>query len=1013
MQFIGREDWLARFEERRNAPQGGIWHIVGQPGIGKTTLLGKFAQLCDEKGHPHTLLDVADYAPANGLEILTELARSARHFDAESGGKRLGEWVSEKALQYKDGIGGVVEQGGKLIDPTGGLLAGGIKSLLDFGLGLAGNAAQASEQAAAARPELFLVEALAAAGKKKPVLLIDTWEHLLRADAKLQSRLTFSLGVPREGIPKSLGILPWLHALLTYLQDKGWRIIQAGREIPQTASEDRLPRFTRAEILEAARARYRIAACLPEQQDDIAAILATLSFEGNPLWLQVALNLLENLLAEGKDLARLARDPDALQHCFEEDDASDLGQLYGYEQGRCKLALLGTITRHIEGIEDHAWKIALPRILDKGLVAQLFAPEQARAVRHNFQIAGVFRKSGDQFTLHEEIRDLLLAYARSKGWLDSEETRGLHGRLWDYLNQTIIDRLQAESGKTFSLEGASDPEIEKALQTAPDTHLPVTWIAEAAYHRVLSYSELADKTTSPADFWSALGGSSSLSWLEKWRIAKSLPDLSEFQVREIMRIFLEERSEFSKLLGEQTAFALRQNQLAGDHASLGNIEFWEKRVREHGLPGDYFGFQQVLSEQFSEVYPARIIELADALLSRFATSNDPGVQVQCANALVNKGRTLGDHLADPQGEVAAYDDLLARYGESENPEVQVLCAKALVNKGVTLGERLDNPQGEVAVYDHLLARYGESDNPEVQVLCAKALVYKGVTLGNRLADPQGEVAAYDDLLARYGESDNPEVQLQCIKALFNKGVTLVERLADPQGALAAYDDLLARYGESDNPAVRVQCAKALVSKGWALGERLADPQGEVAAYDDLLARYGESDNPEVQALCAKALAYKGGTLGERLADPQGALAAYDDLLACYGESDNPEVQAQCLSGLSNSAELLLVLGNADESVRRAEQALSRLEQNNPKAAIMVFLRWLGRGDAAPDEVLAAIHALPGEVKFNWGWDEIRLVVARLEAPRQCLGGCFIAYFEQHRDVGQLAACLAACAASPG
>ena len=105
-----------------------------------------------------------------------------------------------------------------------------------------------------------------------------------------------------RGSVKALRLSEWLHELFEYLQTKGWRIVMAGREVPRSKPDDQLPRFSRHEILQAARIRPALAEYLPEQDSAIAAVLSTLSFEGNPLWLQVVMNLLENLLAEGKDL---------------------------------------------------------------------------------------------------------------------------------------------------------------------------------------------------------------------------------------------------------------------------------------------------------------------------------------------------------------------------------------------------------------------------------------------------------------------------------------------------------------------------------------------------------------------------------------------------------------------------------------------------------------------------------------------------------------------------------------
>ena len=546
-QFIGREDWLNRFKDYLRQQQGVIWRVTGQPGIGKSTLLRQFKDLCEDAKHPNLWLDLENFTPANGLDVLTELVRSARFFDAEKSGKT---WQEKAGEGFKTGSGfllGALELGKDLI-PGGGLLAGGTKVLVDLGSGVAGNAAQRSENAAAANPELYLLELLGKAGDNHSVCLVDTYEHILRHDLKVQSRLVLGYGQAREGSIKTLRLSEWLHELFEYLQGKGWRIVMAGREVPRSKSDDQLPRFSRDEILQAARIRPALAEYLPAQESAIASVLSTLSFEGNPLWLQVAMNLLENLLAEGKDLAQLAQQPDHLHACFETDDPFDTGAYDGIEHGRCKLTLINTLTRHIGDLDDQAWKIALPRVLDKGIVMQLFAPQQANAILHNFKLAGVFRVTGQQFTLHEEIRDLLLAYARSKGWLDTDETRALHGNLWDYLNHFYLGKLPPELRSTVSREGLQKlqtkqwqeatqkiwgeinklPPEDRAiayqekmqnmqlmgeqLQVAVNKlaeklmiHMPLDWMMEACYHRIMSLAELQDKNIKPIQFWQYLG----------------------------------------------------------------------------------------------------------------------------------------------------------------------------------------------------------------------------------------------------------------------------------------------------------------------------------------------------------------------------------------------------------------------------------------------------------------------------------------------------------------------------
>ena len=179
----------------------------------------------------------------------------------------------------------------------------------------------------------------------------------------------------------------------------------------------------------------------------------------------------------------------------------------------------------------------------------------------------------------------------------------------------------------------------------------------------------------------------------------------------------------------------------------------------------------------------------------------------------------------------------------------------------------------------------------------------------------------------------------------------------------------------------------------------------MAMYDSLLQRYGDSTLPAVQEQCATALFYKGVMLN-RMDDVAGAITCYDDLLARYSQSENPAIQAQCQFALANTVEPLLVLGRNAEAIQRIRQVLARTDAANQEFAIMRFLLWLAEADTTLDDVLAAIRALSPEVKFTWGWDDIRPLVDKLPEPRKTQAECFIAFFEQHHDIAQLESGLA-------
>ena len=80
----------------------------------------------------------------------------------------------------------------------------------------------------------------------------------------------------------------------------------------------------------------------------------------------------------------------------------------------------------------------------------------------------------------------------------------------------------------------------------------------------------------------------------------------------------------------------------------------------------------------------------------------------------------GEH----ETELAAFDDLVARFGASDTLVLQVQVAEALINKGITHGQRGES-EAELAAYDDLAARFGASNAPELQVRVFRALLNKG------------------------------------------------------------------------------------------------------------------------------------------------------------------------------------------------------------------------------------------------------------------------------------------------
>ncbi|GHU23943.1 hypothetical protein FACS189488_07550 [Betaproteobacteria bacterium] len=902
MEFIGRETWIDHFEAyREQAGTVPVWGIKGQPGIGKSRLLNQFVKRCKEAQHPHVHLSMESYTPQTGDQVLKDFVRAARDFtplteDEQFKKAKRGKSFSTliEALMSTLGLAATA------VEPTAAIAIGVARIAVRLGSDLTEDEVQEIEKEAAEHPERFLLESLSKFADQKPVCLIDTYEHIVNDKLKIKTRLIWDEnGEVGEGLERDVELYEWLGDLLDYLRTKGWRIVITGRHVLRIHKGCRiepLGYFSDNEIISAAKTNDDLREYVDSHQDSLRIILKDLSFKGNPLWLQVAMNLLEILLKEGEDIDALAKNRDKLHATFEEKGNVLVDRHEETELRHCKLAM---IHRIFGEKAKQVWRIALPRVLDERMVRILFNKKYAGTIQEEFNESGMFRKDGEQFALHEEIRDLLLAYARSEGFLDKQKTRELHGRLWTYLNETNFEKLPPEwrgIGKLIEESKSHNGviSIEGGLHT--EVQHPQIWMWDAAYHRIMSFEKLPGETTvTPKEFWLATGGSASLSAPEKWRIAKELSDLASWQINELMRTFSDELGKWEEIFGKETALALQEENLTGNTNAIHDLGFWKRRVQDHHLAGDYTGLIAALMT-YGEYTQA--IQYVDGLLDRYGDSKVPEVQTQCAKAMVNKGITLGERLGQPEEEIKTYTKLWERYGDSKVPEVQTQCAKAMVNKGFTLGERLGQPEEAIETCTKLWERYGDSKVPEVQTQCAKAMVNKGVALGEKLGQPEEEIKTYTELWERYGDSKVPEeVQTICAKAMVIKGITLGERLGQPEEEIKTYTKLWERYGDSTVPDVQTICAKAMVIKGITLGERLGQPEEEIKTYTKLWERYGDSKVTEVQTECAKAMLIKGITLGERLGQPEEEIKTYTELWERYGDSTVPDVQTICAKAM--------------------------------------------------------------------------------------------------------------------
>lgn len=442
--FTGRASELQQVDHLIKAKQGALFVVSGKPGIGKSTLLRQLAKIHADKGQ--AFIDLNDVPPLQtAVEFLLFLAKHAQ-----------GLSHTEKALAK---INGSYKSPADLIAPYQSLLqdsaqlalqehgddltdaeTGKVNTLAKIVWQLGGVLFKRREEAAKASlgdPELLLLKALQRDCKKQPLIFIDTYERLQAAQEISRQKITSLYSQPQQRLMSanaSLSLQDWLDRLLEFLQQNGAIVVVAGRRTGNRLAHE-LPRFSDEDIADiVGSSDYAdLQAFLIEtaSRDALLGLLKRLSFDGIPLWLQLALNFISLELAYGADIQDLAAKPDIQELFATPELGGDLSSA-NIEQANCKLALFKLVMQHNLDLENEAWKMALPRRLDQEVLTLIFA-ERADAMMEAFAKAGLMPSvrwtTETSVMLHEEIRDLLLAYSRYKGWHETEATQGLHQQL--------------------------------------------------------------------------------------------------------------------------------------------------------------------------------------------------------------------------------------------------------------------------------------------------------------------------------------------------------------------------------------------------------------------------------------------------------------------------------------------------------------------------------------------------------------------------------------------------------
>lgn len=357
--FIGRKQQLADVKALIKAKQGGVYAVKGNPGIGKSTLLRHIAELYQHKGQ--VFVDVNDLPPLQTavefLQFFAERAHGLKHTQAALA-KINGTYknAADLAAPYQ----AVLTEAGQLAaDELGNHLDGQDKSKLTgialilwkLGAVLWGRK-QESGKVKLGDPELYLLKALKQDCQQQPLIFIDTYERLQAAGEISRQKINSRYSQPHEHLqPKNeaISLQDWLERFLPFLQQQGAIILIAGRKTGYWQDQaDPLACFNDDEILALAGSSLQadLQQAVAEQPQTVLCVLKQLSFDGIPLWLQVAINLVKLELSEGKTINELAEMDNLAAYFATPLSDADLNTA-NIEHASCKLALFKRVMQHI------------------------------------------------------------------------------------------------------------------------------------------------------------------------------------------------------------------------------------------------------------------------------------------------------------------------------------------------------------------------------------------------------------------------------------------------------------------------------------------------------------------------------------------------------------------------------------------------------------------------------------------------------------------------------------------
>jgi len=502
-------------EEYITNQTGKVLFVHGQGGVGKSTLLKKFLAYKAEE-IPTVLINIQENNAQSFVDILLDedmttvkycpnfekiraillkepkLLNAIISTDMDGVESKIGEYDQEWGEYAKIAIDGI-KAGAKF------LKSGEEKTKKEF----------------LNNPEMVLLSALAEDFEQYGLFMVDTFEKIKNMNIKSKINFEDSGELSMRLREKNYRLKDYIEGLVYLLVENATFIIagrnsedELGMDIPTEYTEElSLEKFSKSNIKEFF--------TLHEKNHHL------------PMPNQKHLNKIEKL-TNGSPLLiglfpKIAKEYDS----WDEFDYEEMQRRMNTDPDFGLLFYLtDRILTHIEGIED-IWKLVMPRVLSREIEKVLF---EETKVLDSFVDAGLgFKGSGkenNRYYLHDEVHRAILNHAELEyggglaSWHDNEKMIEVHKKLMAFYERR-------------------------------DDLYGVNAAFEVCYHKMMLRENFEkDFEVTREEFASLALGSISLNHDDKFRVCNGFDGLSDTQISELIKAWIQEKETWSSFMSQ-------------------------------------------------------------------------------------------------------------------------------------------------------------------------------------------------------------------------------------------------------------------------------------------------------------------------------------------------------------------------------------------------------------------------------------------------------------------------------